>query len=224
MIDVGVIQQGCAAAGLILQTARWVSTIDSTNLALGAQLQNPHTLAGWHLLMAQQQTAGRGQRSKTWVSPPNGNWYFSLGYLHPSSDLHSINSLQPEEKTQPFISSSSASLAPPDSRAVGQSCLQAFSRLGVTDLYLKLPNDLLHQGRKLAGMLIDNYWREQCCYAFVAGVGVNVFEHPAMQSIDQPWTCLTKILSESKIQPEYWLTQLLLAIYAAHLPDYSAKT
>lgn len=198
MLDLSVIKQSCLLANVPLQTCQHVDTIDSTNRAMSAFILMADTLPGWHFLMADQQTQGRGQRGKSWISPPNGNWYFSLGHLCAAGeDGIDVDAVQ-----------------------IGQVCLQVLELLGTGPLTLKAPNDILYKQRKLAGILIEHYWQAARCYASVIGIGVNVCKHPQMQEIDQPWITLEEIMPHHHLDTTKWMTSLLIAFMQA----CSAKT
>ncbi len=201
MLDISIIQQFCAQAGLPLQSCQQVAIIDSTNRAMSDFLLAEDTLPGWHLLVSAQQTHGRGQRGRNWISPANGNWYFSLGRLCASRD---------GQFHDPSIV--------PESMMIGQVCMELLESFGVSPLTLKAPNDILYQQRKLAGILIDNHWLGQCCYASVIGVGVNVRAHVDMQEIDQPWSCIEEIVPFKWVDATGWLAGLLIAMMQACAP------
>lgn len=104
------------------------------------------------VIRAREQTAGRGRRGRTWVSP-RGN-------------LHCSILLQPRPKADEapqlaFV----AAVALHDSLT---------SLLPQARFRCKWPNDLLCDGRKVAGMLL-----ESAAPWVILGVGVNVVEAPA---------------------------------------------
>ncbi len=97
------------------------------------------------LLVALEQSAGRGRRGKTWHSRPGGSLTFSLGL--------------------PFLPADWSGL----SLAVGVSLAESLH----PELRLKWPNDLWWRGRKLGGILIEAATLGAQRYA-VIGVGLNV--------------------------------------------------
>lgn len=97
------------------------------------------------VVMAESQTAGRGRYGRTWQSP-KGNLYMSLV----------IPDLGKENTAIPFLTA----VAVADS-------LPGF------DIALKWPNDVLLNGAKLAGILI-----EKKADKLVVGIGVNVMTSP----------------------------------------------
>jgi BirA family biotin operon repressor/biotin-[acetyl-CoA-carboxylase] ligase len=109
-------------------------------------------------VVAREQTAGRGRRGNSWVSPP-GNLYATLLLTDPAP---------PERAPQlSFV----AVLALYDAIAASAPALREA-------LALKWPNDLLCGGAKLAGILIEGE-RAADALAVAIGIGVNCLSHPA---------------------------------------------
>jgi BirA family transcriptional regulator, biotin operon repressor / biotin---[acetyl-CoA-carboxylase] ligase len=102
------------------------------------------------LVLAEAQTAGRGRRGRSWLSPAAGNLYLSL-VLRPN--------LPPQRAPE---------LVP----VVAVAAAEALRELGV-DAAIKWPNDLLIEGRKVAGILTElSAGSERILFA-VVGVGLN---------------------------------------------------
>ena len=108
---------------------------------------------------AQRQTAGRGRRGRVWVSEP-GNLYASLLLTDPS----------PTDRG-PELSLLAA-------LAVHDAVASATGAPG-TRLTLKWPNDLLLDGAKLAGVLVEAETGSDGILAAVVGIGINCSFHPA---------------------------------------------
>jgi len=109
-------------------------------------------------IVARRQTAGRGRRGRAWVSEP-GNLYATLLVTDPA----------PPERaaTLSFV----AALAVVDAVAAVAPSLSG--RLG-----LKWPNDVLLDGAKLAGILIEGESGGGVPLAVAIGIGVNCAHHP----------------------------------------------
>lgn len=103
-------------------------------------------------IFAEQQTAGRGRRGRTWVSPLASNIYCSLIWR--------------------FISGASALSGL--SLAVGVATVQALEALGYQGVELKWPNDLLWRGRKLGGILLEMSGDAAGPCHIVIGIGINL--------------------------------------------------
>jgi len=147
--------------------------VDSTNrhLAEAARRGLPDPYA----CLAEGQTAGRGRLGRPWVSPFGRNVYLSvLRRFH-----------QPPEAIQGL------------GLAVGAAAAEAVAGLGVADVGLKWPNDLMWRGRKLAGILLEMAGEGTGPWTLVAGIGMNVDMTPGVgAAIDQPWTDLATALGE----------------------------
>jgi BirA family biotin operon repressor/biotin-[acetyl-CoA-carboxylase] ligase len=142
----------------------WFPTLDSTNRYL---LDAAATLPSGTLVAADTQTAGRGRQGRAWVSPPGVNLYASL-LLKP-----------PELTAPPTILTQAASLAICDTvRAAG-----------VAGAWIKWPNDVLVEQRKLAGVLTECRLTAGVPDALVIGMGVNLnMNATALAAIGQPAT------------------------------------
>lgn len=143
--------------------------LDSTSQYL---LRRAAALPGVHACLAERQTAGRGRRGRAWISPFGHNIYLSVLWRFESSPA-SLSGL---------------------SLAAGVAVAQALSGLGAQGLGLKWPNDVVWQGRKLAGILLDLNGEAGGPCNVVTGVGLNVMM-PQTQGalIDQPWVDLNAI-------------------------------
>lgn len=133
-------------------------TLPSTNTYLLSS-----TTSG-HVCLAEHQSAGRGRRGKTWVSPLGGNIYLSLRW-------HFVKAVQ---------ELSGLSLV------VGLAVAKTLEEYGVPALSLKWPNDVLVNNQKIAGVLVELAGKEG---AVVIGIGINGRLSPSHGAgITQPWT------------------------------------
>lgn len=123
--------------------------LDSTSSELARRQDH---LADLSVVLAESQSAGRGRRGRTWLSPPGLNIYLSC--------------LKRFE--QGFAGLSGLSLA------VGASVVQALEDVGVVGAGLKWPNDVLTADGKLAGILVELGGEYQGPCTAIVGVGVNV--------------------------------------------------
>ena len=138
-----------AAAAAWLRELRVYWAIDSTNsrMVAAAQADSVDGLC-W---FAELQTAGRGRRGRSWVSSFARNLTLSLGFALGG--------------------------APRDAGAlslvIGLAVADLVERLGVAEVSLKWPNDVLAGGAKLCGILIElvAHRRPLEC---VVGIGLNL--------------------------------------------------
>jgi len=122
----------------------------STNSALAGRARAG--AAHGTVLACEHQSAGRGRRGNAWVSAVGGSvtfsvlWRFSLG----AGALAGL------------------------SLAVAVAAAEALEKLGARGVTVKWPNDLLCEGRKLGGILIETAGDAAGPTAAIVGVGVNV--------------------------------------------------
>ncbi len=129
--------------------------------------------AGW-ACFAEHQSAGRGRRGRTWVSPFGGNIYLSVLWRFTSS-ASVVNGLSP---------------------ALGLAVAEALQIAAVPGVGVKWPNDVVWQGKKIAGVLLDMAGESSGPCVVVAGVGINVsMPRSAADNIDQPWADIVQITS-----------------------------
>ena len=146
-------------------------TVDSTNSEL---LRRATSHDGNTVLMAERQTGGRGRRGRDWVSPLAANLYLSLA-RHFDGGLARLGGL---------------------SLVAGVAAAEALQALGIENVRLKWPNDLVVADgdglRKLGGLLVEGGGENAGPVRAVIGLGINV-RMPAVQAQDiaQPWTDLT---------------------------------
>lgn len=130
-----------------------------------------HALAGdagrlW--ILADAQSAGRGRQGRVWTSPA-GNLYATALIVDPCENA----------------------IAPQLGFVAGVALQQAVADLGVAGARLKWPNDLIHSGAKLAGLLVEGVTPPGRRLATLVGIGVNVANSP--DGLAYPTTSLDRI-------------------------------
>jgi BirA family transcriptional regulator, biotin operon repressor / biotin---[acetyl-CoA-carboxylase] ligase len=110
-------------------------------------------------ITAATQSAGRGRRGRAW-STPFGNLAASLLLIDPAPPALAA--------TISFVAAVAACRAA--ERAAGASALRRLS--------LKWPNDVLLDGKKLAGILVEGELLADRRRAVVVGIGINCVAHP----------------------------------------------
>lgn len=119
------------------------------------------------LVLAEAQTAGRGRRGRQWVSPYGENLYFSL-VIRIERSATQLQAL---------------------SLVVGLAVLNTLRQMGVAQVGLKWPNDLLVGQKKIAGILLElNGDPADICHV-VIGIGINA-NMLAVEGVDQDWTSM----------------------------------
>jgi BirA family biotin operon repressor/biotin-[acetyl-CoA-carboxylase] ligase len=168
--------------GLALDVAV-VDITGSTNADLQAEVAR---LSRPKLLIAEQQTAGRGRAGREWLSRAGASATFSLAWR--------LRGPLPRLLGLPL--------------AVGVALADAFAELGVA-VQLKWPNDILKDGRKLGGVLIETSLDGDGVWT-VIGVGLNLLVPDELERQ------IGKAVADAP-----WLAQLdrntLMAVVARHL-------
>ena len=107
------------------------------------------------VIFAEKQRAGRGRLGRAWESPPRQGLWFSV-LLRPASDL-------PVERWPELTFCAALAVA------------QTAERFTGAPARIKWPNDVLVNGRKIAGILLECHHRHIPGFV-VVGIGVNVLQ------------------------------------------------
>lgn len=105
------------------------------------------------VVIADHQTAGRGQYQRSWLSAPAQNLTFSVV-------------LTPGRSVGVALLKQVAALA----------VLDALIRHGLRDVRIKWPNDVLVANRKIAGILVESVFKGASLSRVVVGIGLNVHQ------------------------------------------------
>lgn len=142
------------------------------------------------VITAESQVAGRGRRSRVWVSPPRAGLAVSL-LLRPGT--HGVT---PDRfGWLPLL--------------VGVALVEAVDRVGAVVAALKWPNDLLVDGRKCAGILAETVPGDHAP-AVVVGVGLNVTLRPG--ELPRPDATSLAIAGAAATDRDPLLRELLRAV------------
>ncbi|HYM10752.1 MAG TPA: biotin--[acetyl-CoA-carboxylase] ligase [Bryobacterales bacterium] len=133
----------------------YFASIDTTMRA-AAELAERGEPAG-AVVIAEEQTAGRGRLGRSWISEPEAGLYFSL-------------------ILRPALAASDAAVV---TLALGLAAGRAIHRLAGMPCDLRWPNDVLLTGRKCCGILTEMVAEADRVRYIVAGIGVNV-NHAAL--------------------------------------------
>jgi len=127
-------------------------SVDSTN-NYAAKLSNEQLMSGYTVIMAYNQTEGRGQRGSLWETEPSKNLTCSVVY----------NQLNVPVSNQFVIS-----------MAVALSIYDTLRWVVKKSVQLKWPNDIYVGANKLGGILIENNLVGNIINKVIIGVGLNV--------------------------------------------------
>ncbi len=132
------------------------------------------------VVLAEEQTAGRGRFGRTWVSPGGKNLYLTLILRPPMERLRSLSIVAP--------------------LAVAMAIEER------TDLSprIKWPNDVLVNGRKLSGIIVESELSGQSIKFALVGIGVNVnFDVEESSDVADIATSLKRELGKETSREEF---------------------
>ncbi|BBB58621.1 biotin-[acetyl-CoA-carboxylase] ligase [Undibacterium sp. KW1] len=168
-----------------------VAETGSTNADLMARLSaGASTPARPVLRVAVHQTAGRGRAGRPWLTVPGGMLTFSLAWHLPQAPYNLLG--------LPL--------------AIGVALAECLNALN-QNVQLKWPNDLLRDGKKLAGILLESAAASEGGTWIVAGIGLNLQVSDELEAqvgralADAPWL--------AQMDRNLLLAQLLNALAAA---------
>jgi len=129
-----------------------LNAIDSTNTFL-KQLSTTETVENFTVVVAENQTNGKGQRGSEWIIESGKNLTFSVLYakkLNLQTNFFTLNIV------------------------TALSVLEALQQVGTSKFKIKWPNDILAGNKKIAGILIENSIKSQTELQSIIGIGINV--------------------------------------------------
>ncbi len=139
------------------------------------------------LVLADEQTAGRGRLNRKWLAPAGTSLLFSL-LFRPSSAWPNDAAFR-----SPLVYTMICSLAVRDA---------ARRVLGIP-VGIKWPNDLTHDGRKLGGILTEISTDAEGARHVVVGIGLNVNWDPSDAEFDYPATSLSNAVGHPVARGEF---------------------
>ncbi|MGL4714146.1 MAG: bifunctional biotin--[acetyl-CoA-carboxylase] ligase/biotin operon repressor BirA [Shewanella sp.] len=164
----------------LIDASRLVQSIDSrcfyfdeiasTN---GFMLSHTAELKSGDVCVAEYQSAGRGRRGRTWVSPYGHHLYFSLFWTFPQGMAQAMGL----------------------SLVVACTLVEVLKSFGVENIGVKWPNDIYVDNKKLAGILIEMSRQTDSECQLIIGVGINMaMSEEQGKGIDQPWSDLSELV------------------------------
>ena len=163
----------------------WKPNCASTEIELSNWIaKKPVILNQPRAIFSSRQKYGHGQFGRNWLSPKGGVWV--------SAAINREGSY--EKNTQLY------------GLALALALVDRIERKGVS-VKIKWPNDLLVDGKKLAGILPRLSFRGGELRLFRVGVGLNVFNNVPKQGIS-----LKKISKVQKLDIDFWSSEVLIAI------------
>ena len=129
-----------------------LDAIDSTNRFLKA-LSAQESCENFTVVSTESQTEGKGQRGSGWTSEAGKNLAFSVLYnkkIEEITNLFTLNII------------------------VALSVVESLKTVCNLNFAIKWPNDILAENKKIAGILIENTFKNQNKVQSIIGIGLNV--------------------------------------------------
>jgi BirA family transcriptional regulator, biotin operon repressor / biotin---[acetyl-CoA-carboxylase] ligase len=139
-----------------------ITETGSTNTAISKKFRD----YSYNILLAEQQSNGKGRRQKKWISPSGVNIYMSISF-------HVLNS-------------NNVQLIP---LITAVSVCKSVNKIGIHSCKIKWPNDIYLDNKKIGGILVESFYQSGKHRVIVVGIGLNV-NMQLNEDIDQSWTSL----------------------------------
>ena len=149
------------------------SEVDSTNKAIN-NISESEELPSGSIVIADFQTAGRGQAGNSWESEAGKNLTFSIIFKPTYIPANMA-----------FVISEIISL-----------CVKRTLDMYISDVTVKWPNDIYYKDKKIAGILIENSIQQSKISQSIAGIGINVNQSEFRSNAPNP-VSLTQITGRS---------------------------
>lgn len=171
-------------------------TLDSTSTCANRLIEQGEKLpfAVW----AKEQTAGRGRRGRSWLSPKGG---FYLSIAHAKEDLENL-----------ALSDLGLFVA-----ITLIKWMQKEFHIAPT---IKWPNDILFSGQKLAGILCETSVRGDNWQAIIIGIGINLTACPKVEEYES--VCLAQITDKTTLSPST-LIPSFIAFWQFELDNFDSS-
>jgi len=165
---------------LILKTICASTEIELSNLIEEKTVKKNQPIA----IFSSCQRYGKGQAGRIWHAPRGGVWVSAAikgdGHCEKNSQLYGL--------------------------AVALALAERIERIGIK-VKIKWPNDLLVDGKKLAGILPRLFFRGGKLRLLRVGVGLNVFNNVPKEGIS-----LKQVIGNKKMNINFWSSEVLFAI------------
>ncbi|MEX0314340.1 MAG: biotin--[acetyl-CoA-carboxylase] ligase [Allomuricauda sp.] len=179
---------------------------DSTNLYLKRLLQSSE-VQDYSVVVAKKQLKGRGQMGANWQSESGKNLTFSV--------LKKFDALRTEHQFNLNIGVSLAVHA-------------VLSGMGIPDIRVKWPNDIMSGSSKICGILIENILKGKQIQSSIIGIGLNVNQDSfgnldkaaSLKSLAGRIFDLEELLSNLLTKLRYYLDDIETKTVQQLLPSY----
>ncbi len=166
--------------------------IDSTN---AYALENYEYLHDGDVIVAKEQTKGRGRQKRSWHSPRGGLWFSIVFKPRKMKDMNFYTKL------------------------ASVSLYEFLERMEIKAT-IKWPNDILYKGKKLAGILTEGIYESAVPKVIVVGIGINI-NNEIPEELSGIATSIKEIKKE-EVSGDYVLRKLI-AIMNKNRKKYSSR-
>ena len=175
--------------------------LDSTNSEAQRQLEAGAKLPLW--IITKEQSSGRGRRGREWVSE-TGNLF--------CSGLYPLSETPAHDAQKSFV--------------VALAIYDALAEYVVPELLsIKWPNDVLLDGKKVSGILLERFPTKTGEGGLCIGVGINLLSRPKSVT-DQDTACVIDYIAEELLndpEPILEMPEPVMAILAAKYSQWSQR-
>lgn len=154
-----------------------LDAIPSTNDYL-KKLYVTQVVENFTVVTTVNQTSGKGQMGSTWMSEAGKNLTMSVLIKDVLTDVHQIFDLNV---------------------AVSVAVVQALKELGIHDVGVKWPNDIMSGNFKLGGILIENSFKSNREIISIVGIGLNI-NQDNFENIPQAASILTRMHQSFEVE------------------------
>ncbi len=151
-------------------------------------------------VVAREQTAGKGSRGRTWISPRDAGLYLSI-----------------VQRFKPGLDPATISLET-FTLAAGVACAEVLHERYQVEVALKPINDLYVGSAKLGGILVESIVEKNLLRALVTGIGINLRLADRPLPVDAPQaTCVEDVVGSARagsISPASIATHLARSVLA----------
>lgn len=183
---------------------RYYSRTSSTNEEAARWAENG--APDLSLVVADEQTAGRGRIGRRWYTPSSSGLAFSLILVPDSLNLNTLQDglvkRSPDWKLMRLTALGAI--------ATSEALWEAYK----LPAEIKWPNDVLVNRHKVAGVLVETTWLGNRLNAIILGIGVNVTHNslPEEIQLDFPATCIEDIYAKpvNRVELLYNILEKLL--------------
>lgn len=152
-----------AVQNIIAHSFTQLLTVDSTNTYARKLLENGQAQNG-QVIFAHEQTEGKGQREKKWLSPNEES--LSMTIILESETIY---------PSTPFFLSASIALA----------CINCLKQIAKIQCSIKWPNDVYAGHKKIGGILIEQVKKDGKAFNII-GIGININQAQFDTSLPNP--------------------------------------